>query len=66
MPYAGPPAAMLDLIAGRLDFTFSAPNVQLPQIKAGKIRALAVTSPTRLAALPDVPTVAESGLPGFE
>jgi tripartite-type tricarboxylate transporter receptor subunit TctC len=66
VPYAGPPAAMLDLIAGRLDFTFSAPNVQLPQIKAGKIRALAVTSPTRLAALPEVPTVAESGLPGFE
>jgi tripartite-type tricarboxylate transporter receptor subunit TctC len=66
VPYAGAPAAMLDLIAGRLTFTFGTPNVQLPQVKAGKIRALAVTSPSRLEALPDVPTVAESGLPGFE
>ena len=66
VPYAGAPAAMLDLIAGRLTFTFGTVNVQLPQIKAGKIRALAVTSPTRLEALPEIPTVAESGLPGFE
>jgi len=66
VPYAGPSAAMLDLIAGRLTFTFGALNVQLPQVKAGKIRALAVTSPTRLEALPEIPTVAESGLPGFE
>jgi len=66
VPYAGAPAAMLDLIAGRLTFTFGTVNVQLPQVKAGKIRALAVTSPTRLDALPEIPTVAESGLPGFE
>ncbi len=66
VPYAGAPAAMLDLIAGRLTFTFGTVNVQLPQIKAGKIRALAVTSPARLESLPDIPTVAESGLPGFE
>jgi tripartite-type tricarboxylate transporter receptor subunit TctC len=66
VPYAGAPAAMLDLIAGRLTFTFGTVNVQLPQVKAGKIRALAVTSPTRLEALPEIPTVAESGLPGFE
>ena len=66
VPYAGAPAAMLDLIAGRLTFTFGTVNVQLPQIKAGKIRALAVTSPKRLEVLPEVPTVAESGLPGFE
>lgn len=66
VPYAGAPAAMNDLIAGRLTFTFGTVNVQLPQVKAGRIRALAVTSLTRLEALPDVPTVAESGLPGFE
>lgn len=66
VPYSGAPAAMLDLIAGRLTFTFGTFNVQLPQVKAGKIRALAVTSPTRLEALPEIPTVAESGLPGFE
>jgi len=66
VPYAGASAAMLDLIAGRLTFTFGTLNVQLPQVKAGKIRALAVTSATRLEALPEIPTVAESGLPGFE
>jgi tripartite-type tricarboxylate transporter receptor subunit TctC len=66
VPYAGPSAAMLDLIAGRLTFTFGTVNVQLPQVNAGKIRALAVTSPARLEALPEIPTVAESGLPGFE
>ena len=66
VPYAGAPAAMMDLIAGRLTFTFGTVNVQMPQVKAGKIRALAVTSPARLEALPDIPTVAESGVPGFE
>jgi tripartite-type tricarboxylate transporter receptor subunit TctC len=66
IPYAGAPAAMLDLLAGRLTYTFGTVNVQLPQIHGGKIRALAVTSLTRLDALPDVPTLAESGLPGFE
>jgi len=66
VPYGGPSAAMLDLIAGRLSFTFGAVNIQLPQVKAGSIRALAVTSPARLEALPEIPTVAESGLPGFE
>ena len=66
VPYAGPSAAMLDLIAGRLTFTFGTVNVQLPQVKAGKIRALAVTSRARLESLPEIPTVAESGLPGFE
>jgi tripartite-type tricarboxylate transporter receptor subunit TctC len=66
VPYAGPSAAMLDLIAGRLTFTFGTLNVQMPQVKAGKIRALAVTSLARLEALPEIPTVAESGLPGFD
>ena len=66
VPYAGAPTAMIDLIAGRLAFTFGTLGVQLPQVKAGKIRALAVTSLTRLEALPEIPTVAESGLPGFE
>jgi len=66
VPYAGASAAMLDLIAGRLTFTFGTINVQLPQVKAGKIRALAVTSLARLETLPEIPTVAESGLHGFE
>jgi tripartite-type tricarboxylate transporter receptor subunit TctC len=66
VPYSGAPTEMLDLIAGRLTFTFGTVNVQLPQVNAGKIRAIAVTSPTRLASLPGIPTVSESGLPGFE
>jgi tripartite-type tricarboxylate transporter receptor subunit TctC len=66
IPYAGAPAAMVDLIAGRVTFTFGTVNIQLPQVKAGNIRALAVTSLTRLEMLPEIPTVAESGLPGFE
>jgi len=66
IPYPGPPAAMIDLIGGRLTYTFGAINVQLPQIKTGKIKALAVTSLRRTDAAPDIPTMAESGLAGFD
>ena len=66
IPYKTGPAAQIDLIGGRLTYTFEAVATQLPQARAGRIRALAVTSGKRLAALPDIPTVAESGLPGYE
>jgi tripartite-type tricarboxylate transporter receptor subunit TctC len=66
IPYKTAPAAQIDLIAGRLTYTFDSVATQLPQVRAGKIRGLAVTSAKRLAALPDIPTVAESGLPGYE
>ncbi|HET7765047.1 MAG TPA: tripartite tricarboxylate transporter substrate binding protein [Burkholderiales bacterium] len=66
VPYKGASPALLDLIAGRLSYTIDGTPIQLPQVKAGKIRALAVTSVKRLDSLPDVPTVSESGLPGFE
>jgi len=66
IPYKAGPAAQIDLIGGRLTYTFEGVVTQLPQARAGKIRALAVTSAKRLAALPDIPTVAESGLPGYE
>ena len=66
VPYAGTPAAMIDLIAGRIAFTFGAIPVQLPQIKAGKIRGIAVTSATRNPLVPDLPTIAEAGFGGFE
>ena len=49
-----------------MTYTFDAIATQLPQVRAGTVRALAVTSAKRLAALPDIPTVAESGLPGYE
>ena len=66
VPYKGGNLVHMDLIAGRLTYTMDGIGVLLPWVKAGKIRALAVTSAKRVAALPDVPTIAESGLPGFE
>ena len=66
VPYKGSAPALTDLIGGQVQLMFDNLPSALPQIKGGKLRAVAVTSTTRAAALPDVPTVAESGLPGFE
>jgi tripartite-type tricarboxylate transporter receptor subunit TctC len=66
VPYTGAPAAIADQIAGRVDYQFANAAVALPQIRAGRLKALAVTSATRFAALPEVPTLAEAGVPGFE
>lgn len=66
IPYNGAPPAALSLLSGETQILFSVPSVIMPQIKTGKIKALAVTSPTRFSLLPDLPTVAEAGLPGFE
>lgn len=66
IPYTGAPAAMNDQIAGRIDFQFANAAVALPQVKAGKVRAIAVTSTQRLSGLPDVPTMAEAGMKQFE
>ncbi|CAN5309528.1 tripartite tricarboxylate transporter substrate binding protein [soil metagenome] len=66
VPYRGGAPAAADLMAGHVPMMFEMGYAALPSIRAGKIRAIAVTSSTRLAVLPDVPTMAESGLPGFE
>ena len=66
IPYKGGGPAVTDLVAGRLTYTFDNLSIQLPQIKAGKIKALAVTGARRLPSLPDVPTLAESGLAGYD
>ncbi len=66
VPYKGVPAALTDLVGGRLHYAFGSPASTLPHVKDGKLRLIAVTTPRRAAALPDVPTVAESGLPGYE
>jgi tripartite-type tricarboxylate transporter receptor subunit TctC len=56
---------MQDLLAGRLDFMVDQASNSLPQVRAGKIKAYAVTAKTRLSAAPEIPTVDEAGLPGL-
>jgi tripartite-type tricarboxylate transporter receptor subunit TctC len=65
IPYKGSGPALLDLIAGQYQFNFAGIQAAQTQVRAGKLRGLAVTTPKRVAALPDVPAVAEA-LPGFE
>lgn len=66
IPYNGGPAAMQDLLGGRLDFTFVNTSEAVPLIKGGKVRALGVSSLKRLELLPEVPTLDESGVKGYE
>ena len=66
IPYKGGADALNDLLGGRITAMFPDIASGLPQIKGGKLRALAVASEKRVAALPDVPTIGESGYPGFE
>jgi len=66
VPYKGTPEALTDTMAGRVTYFFSPISAALPQIKDGKLVALAVSSAQRSSLLKDVPTVAESGLPGFD
>jgi len=63
--YRGAAPATQDVIAGHIDMNFDQAANSIPQYKAGKVKAFAVTAPKRLAAAPDVPTVDEAGLPGF-
>ncbi|NBU88943.1 MAG: tripartite tricarboxylate transporter substrate binding protein [Betaproteobacteria bacterium] len=66
VPYKGSGPLTTDLLGGQIAVTFDTITPVLPHIKAGKLRALAVTTAKRSSALPDVPTLAESGLPGFD
>jgi tripartite-type tricarboxylate transporter receptor subunit TctC len=66
VPYNSGPAALQDLVGGRLDYMFSNSSEAIPLIQAGKVRPLGVSSSKRLALLPDVPTVAEAGIKGYE
>jgi len=66
VPYKGTPEALSDTMAGRVTFFFSPISAALPQIKDGKLVPLGVSSATRSSLLKDVPTIAESGLPGFD
>jgi tripartite-type tricarboxylate transporter receptor subunit TctC len=66
IPYKGGAPAMIDLLAGQISMTFGDIPTALPHIRAGKLRSLAVTAAKRSPLLPDVPTIAEQGLPGFD
>ncbi len=66
IPFKGNAPALTEVMAGRVDMIFDQPASSIGYVKAGKLKALAVTSPARLAAFPDVPTMSESGFPGFE
>ncbi|AKJ31086.1 MFS transporter [Caldimonas brevitalea] len=66
VPYKGSAPAIQDVIGGQIPMSFETTVVALPHIRSGKVRALAVTSAQRSKALPDVPTMAEAGVPGFD
>ena len=66
IPYKGGAPAMIDLLAGQIQLIFSSAPTAVPQVKAGRIRGLAVTTARRSVILPELPTIAEAGLPGFE
>jgi tripartite-type tricarboxylate transporter receptor subunit TctC len=66
VPYKGSNLALIDLLAGRIQLNISTIAASLPHVKAGKLRALAVTSPKRVSTLPQTPTVMEAGFPGYQ
>src|SRR5438876_12373219 len=66
VPFQGGAPAMAALLAGNIDYKFDVVNTTLPQARGGKVKVLAVTSPKRIALMPEVPTLAESGFPGFD
>ncbi len=66
VPYKGGGPMMADLLAGHIQFAFASSTTALPQVASGKLRALAVSTRKRISVMPDVPTMAESGLAGFD
>lgn len=66
IPYRGTAPSVTDVIGAQVDCTFTGAPAVIPHVRSGRLRAIAVSSKQRLAALPEVPTVAESGYPGFE
>ena len=66
VPYKGAAPALMDVIGGQIQVAFSSTATGTPHIKSGKVRALAMTSPRRSSVFPELPTIAEAGVPGFE
>lgn len=66
VPYKGPAPGVIDLVAGRVQLMITSAPITLPHIRTGRLRALGITGSTRSSAAPDIPTIAESGVPGYE
>jgi tripartite-type tricarboxylate transporter receptor subunit TctC len=66
VPYRGAPPALTDVVAGHVQVTFADPSLAPPMLKDGKVRALGASSLSRIGIMPDVPPLAEAGVPGFE
>jgi tripartite-type tricarboxylate transporter receptor subunit TctC len=66
VPYKGAPTALVDLVSGQVEIMFASPPSAMPLVRSGRLRALATTGSKRAAYLPDAPTVAEAGVPGYE
>ena len=66
IPYKGTPEALTDTMTGRVTYFFSPISAALPNVREGKLMALGVSTAKRSSALPNVPTIAEAGLPGFD
>jgi tripartite-type tricarboxylate transporter receptor subunit TctC len=66
VPYKGPAPAVIDLVAGRTQMMVTSAPITLPHIRTGRLRGLGVTSAKRTVAAPDIPTIAEAGVPGYE
>jgi tripartite-type tricarboxylate transporter receptor subunit TctC len=66
IPYKGAPAVLVDLMAGRIDLSFSTMPSAMPHVRSGKLRGIAITGSKRSPAVPDLPTIAEAALPGYE
>jgi len=66
VPYKGGPAGLVDLVGGRIQFMFASPASVMALVRSGKLRAIATSGAKRAAQLPDLPTVAESGVPGYQ
>jgi tripartite-type tricarboxylate transporter receptor subunit TctC len=66
VPFKGVAAAMIDTVAGRVPVSFNVAAVTIPLVQTGKLRALATTGNARMDTLPDLPTIAEAGVPGYE
>ncbi len=66
VPYKGPGPGLIDLVAGRVTLAAPSTIATLPHVRSGRLRALAVTTAKRVAGLPDIPSVAEAGVPGYE